>query len=159
MRNGLRSSRGAMRGTIGGTAGLATVAIGFRSFRVRALCATSLDCGRVPCVHVFHLARQQPQSLKLALGGRLPAARFNRSPLISSLQRRSSSADTDRDTESSKNESAAHPDAAESPELQPHAPRKPDHAPAAAMLQPRFALSKSPVRTGSPTRLSPWRLA
>src|SRR5579859_5641382 len=71
MRNGLRSSRGAMRGTIGGTVGLATVAIGFRSFRVRALCATSLDCGRVPCVHPFHsfihLARQQPQTVKLVL--------------------------------------------------------------------------------------------
>src|SRR5580693_7227528 len=65
MRNGLRSSRGAMRGTIGGTAGLATVAIGFRSFRVRALCATSLDCGRVPCGDALHLARQQPQTFGL----------------------------------------------------------------------------------------------
>src|SRR5580704_11132096 len=64
MRNGLRSSRGAMRGTIGGTAGLATVAIGFRSFRVRALCATSLDCGRVPCVHLVHLARTATSNLE-----------------------------------------------------------------------------------------------
>src|ERR1700726_1636799 len=32
MRNGFKSSRGAIRGIIGGTVGLATVAIGFRSF-------------------------------------------------------------------------------------------------------------------------------
>src|SRR5882757_5134989 len=40
MRNGLRSSRGAMRGIIGGTLGLATVAIGFRSFPVRGVTRT-----------------------------------------------------------------------------------------------------------------------
>src|ERR1700743_26342 len=75
MRNGLRSSRGAMRGTIGGTAGLATVAIGFRSFRVRALSATSLDCGRVPCVALVPLARQQPQTFGLAPGNSRSAVR------------------------------------------------------------------------------------
>src|SRR5215470_6198349 len=35
MRNGFRSSRGAIRGIIGGTVGLATVAIGCRSFLLR----------------------------------------------------------------------------------------------------------------------------
>src|ERR1700722_2879288 len=40
MRNGFRSSRGAMRGIIGGTAGLATVAISFRSFPVRDVTRT-----------------------------------------------------------------------------------------------------------------------
>src|ERR1700730_18099369 len=37
MRNGFRSSRGAMRGIIGGTLGLATVAMGCRSFPVRGV--------------------------------------------------------------------------------------------------------------------------
>src|ERR1700724_2795567 len=40
MRNGFRSSRGAMRGIIGGAVGLATVAIGFRSFPVRGVTRT-----------------------------------------------------------------------------------------------------------------------
>src|SRR5450432_4477119 len=37
MRNGFRSSRGAMRGIIGGMLGLATVAMGCRSFPVRGV--------------------------------------------------------------------------------------------------------------------------
>src|SRR4029077_15091964 len=43
MRNGFRSSRGAMRGISGGTAGLATVAMDFRSFPQRLGVVTRID--------------------------------------------------------------------------------------------------------------------
>src|SRR5271156_4950085 len=74
MRNGFRSSRGAMRGIIGGTAGLATVAISFRSFPVRDV--TQLD--RVFFSYVMNWARLQPQNLLLDLprGGDLFCVRF-----------------------------------------------------------------------------------
>src|SRR5579862_1166063 len=155
MRNGLRSSRGAMRGTIGGTVGLATVAIGFRSFRVRALCATSLDCGRVPCVHPFHsfvhLARQQPQTVKLVL----PISRSRSSfPRLRGLP-----ASTYRGTASSKNGSVRHSDAAESPEPRPRAPRRSDRAPAGVTSQPCLAAAKSLLPADLPTPNSERRLA
>src|ERR1700719_2784989 len=116
MRNGFRSSRGAMRGIIGGTAGLATVAISFRSFPVRDVTRTRSS--------VFLLRHELgPTTTAKSFGGLIP---WPRSFLYSRLcSCRHWQANIRRDKRWNRSATSRRPHAAEWRALRPRALRRP----------------------------------
>src|ERR1700737_550687 len=110
MRNGFRSSRGAMRGIMGGTVGFATVAIGFGPFLYAA--SLEIECGSPT-------ALTWPDNQNVNSRG---ASRSIRWPPTSYRH-------TGRDKRSNKSARSRRPRATEWTTPRRHEPRRPDHEP------------------------------